>query len=236
MPAMPSWLLRASTIVSSAEPLSSDLLCATCARFTQVNRGPTAPQRLGLSTGAAGPRVPLVPVATQPVLLMVSLTALACRTRRRSSSRARSHARWLLMVRCSRHIAPVPRTARERMVARLPRARTLAFTACGGLLRAVVRASQTDLACARARPLAGHFGAVRSPRIPTRAACRRSGINPSRCARARRWRARPLPRPRARACPLSPHSRTARAFAHRRYEWPCLEGVETGWNACCIAR
>ena len=131
---------------------------------------------------------------------------------------------------------PRTSTARERMVARLPRARTLAFTACGGLLRAVVRASQTDLACARVRPLAGHFGAVRSPRIPTRAACRRSGINPSRCARARRWRARPLPRPRARACPLSPHSRTARAFAHRRYEWPCLEGVETGWNACCIAR
>ena len=89
------------------------------------------------------------------------------------------------------------------MVARMPSARTLTFTACSGQLRAVVRASQTDLPCARVRPLAGQFAAVRSPRTPTRPACKRAGINPTRCARARRWPARPLSRPRVRACPLS---------------------------------
>jgi hypothetical protein len=101
--------------------------------------------------------------------------------------------------------AHCPRTSHSpgAMVARMPSARTLTFTACSGQLRAVVRASQTDLPCARVRPLAGQFAAVRSPRTPTRPACKRSGINPTRCARARRWPARPLSRPRVRACPLS---------------------------------
>ena len=180
--------------------------------------------------------MPLIPLITQPVLLKAIVDSPYV-------PHASQEQQSISSVRTMAADGAPPlthhtmsHTVRESMPACMTSARTLALTACGGLLRAVVRASQTDLACARARPLAGHFGAVRSPRIPTRAACRRSGINPSRCARARRWRARPLPRPRARACPLSPHSRTARAFAHRRYEWPCLEGVETGWNACCIAR
>ena len=97
----------------------------------------------------------------------------------------------------------VPRTAREHMVARMPHACILAFTVCSGQLRAVLRASQTDLVCARARHLAGLFRALRSPLAPSKRTCKRTCISPSRCARALRWRARPLPCPCARVCPLS---------------------------------
>ena len=199
MPALPSWPPRASTIVSSAEPLSSHLLCATRTRCTQVNGGPAAPAWLGLHLRAAGPRMPLIPLTLQPMLLMVSLTALACRTRRRSNSRPRSHARWLLMVRCPRHIAPVPRTAQELWLHACQAHSPRAAGSWSCVPTAVLRASQTDLACARARPLAGQYGVLRSFRTPPRRACKRTGSKPSRCARARLWRARPLSRPPARA-------------------------------------
>ena len=137
------------------------------------------------------------------VIVYTILTALACLTRRRSNSRPRSHARWLLMVRCPRHIAPVPRTAQELWLHACQAHSPRAAGSWSCVPTAVLRASQTDLACAHARPLAGQFGAVPPPRTPTRPACRRAGIDPTRCARAQRWRMRPLSRPRPHVCPLS---------------------------------
>ena len=85
--------------------------------------------------------------------------------------------------------AHCPRTSHSpgAMVARMPSARTLTFTACSGQLRAVVRASQTDLACARARPPQASLE-LYAPLAPD--PTRMQGPASIRQARARRWRAR----------------------------------------------
>jgi len=86
----------------------------------------------------------------------------------------------------------VPHAARENMCAHMPSARTLALTACSGLPLAVLRASPTDLMCARVRPLAGLSWVLHSSRAPPRFKCKRTAINSLRCAQALRWCARPL--------------------------------------------
>ena len=78
------------------------------------------------------------------------------------------------------------------MCAHMPSARTLALTACSGLPLAVLRASPTDLMCARVRPLAGLSWVLHSSRTPPRFKCKRTAINSLRCAQALRWCARPL--------------------------------------------
>ena len=110
--------------------------------------------------------MPLIPLITQPVLLKAIVDSPYV-------PHASQEQQSISSVRTMAADGAPPlthhtmsHTVRESMPACMPSALTLALTVCGGLLRPVLRASQTDLVCARARHLAGLFWAQRSPPDP----------------------------------------------------------------------
>ena len=90
--------------------------------------------------------------------------------------------------------SPAPRAAQERVVEHGLVVNTLRFVVCRMRCPGRRATSRFDAACARLRRRSGCSLRQCCPRAPGLAACRRSGLNPSRCVRERR----------SNACPLTP--------------------------------